>query len=145
MGGIYGPGRLPLERLRQRRPLLRDSDAPYSNRIHIDDLAAVCAAAMARARPGALFNVSDGHPTTMVDYFNRLADLSGLPRPPLIGRDEADRHLSPGMRRYMSESRRLSNQRMLSELGVTLRYPTLDEGLPDALSQTDRPPQERSP
>lgn len=130
VAGIYGPGRLPLQRLRQRLPLVREEEAPFSNRIHIDDLVEVCVAAMQRGGDGEIYNVSDGHPSTMTDYFTRIADLTGLPRPPLIPLAEGERSLSPGMMSYMRESRRLSNRKMLRELAVDLRYPSLDSGLP---------------
>jgi nucleoside-diphosphate-sugar epimerase len=127
--GIYGPGRLPLERLQQGLPLLREDQCPYTNRIHADDLATACLAAMARGTPGAAYNASDGHPSNMVDYFNRIADRAGLPRPPTLEREEAERQLTPGMLGYMRESKRLRNERMLRELGVELQYPDLETGL----------------
>lgn len=127
--GIYGPGRLPRERLQKGLPILRDEEAPYSNRIHADDLAAACFAAARRGQPGGIYNVSDGNPTTMADYFNRVADLLGLPRPPAVGLDEARRVLSAGMMSFLEESKRLDNRRMLEALGVNLRYPNLASGL----------------
>ena len=129
VAGIYGPGRLPLERLRKGLPLLRRAQAPYSNRIHVDDLVTAALAAMDRAEDGALFNACDGNPSTMNDYFGRLADLAGLPRPPEVALDDAADALSPGMLSYMQESRRLSNRRLLDALGIRLAYPTLDAGL----------------
>lgn len=131
--GIYGPGKLPLERLRQGLPLLREADSPYTNRIQVDDLVAVCRAAMQRGRPGAVYNVSDGQPSNMTDYFNRIADRTGLPRPPLVARDQIDQ-LSPGMRGFMEESKRLDNRRMLEELAITPMYPTLESGLDACLA-----------
>ncbi len=133
VAGIYGPGALPLERIREGLPLVRAEEAPYTNRIHADDLVAVCVAAMERGANGAGYNVSDGNPSTMTDYFFRVADAARLPRPPTLPLAEAAGHLSAGMLSYMRESRRLSNQRMLNELGVTLRYPTLAEGLKASL------------
>ena len=133
VAGFYGPGRLPLERLKRRLPLVREREAPFSNRIHVDDLVSAASAAMALGRDGEVYNVCDGHPTTMTDYFMRIAELTGLPEPPLISLAEAQRQLSPGMRSYMAESRRLSNAKMIRELGVELRYPTLAEGLPASL------------
>ena len=127
--GIYGPGRLPIERVRAGRPLLREDQSPHSNRIHADDLAAACFSAARRGRSGAAYNASDGHPTTMTDYFNRVADLAGLPHPPQIGMDEARRVLPPAFLSFLEESKRLDNRRMLTELGLTLRYPDLDCGL----------------
>lgn len=130
VAGFYGPGRLPLERIRQGLPVVREDESPYSNRIHAEDLVEVCLAAMARAGSGDIYNVSDGHPTSMTDYFYRVADLAGLPRPPAISLAEAAGRLSPGMLSYMQESRRLSNRKLREDLGVELRYPTLDQGLP---------------
>ena len=129
VAGIYGPGKLPLDRLRSNTPMIGAEAAPWTNRIHIDDLVSVCEAAMARGADGAVYNVSDGHPGNMRDYFDRVADLYQLPRAPLIGADEARSSLSPGMLSYLAESRRLDNSRMLDELGVTLRYPDLASGL----------------
>jgi len=133
VGGIYGPGRLPLERLQKGLPLVREEEAPFTNRIHADDLVAVALAAMERGRDGAVYNATDGQPSTMTDYFNRIADLVGLPRPPLIPLAEASEQLSVGMASYMAESRRLDNRKLREELGVTLCYPSLDQGLSSCL------------
>jgi nucleoside-diphosphate-sugar epimerase len=127
--GIYGPGRLPIERIRQGLPLVRPEEAPYTNRIHVDDLVSACVAAMERGRAGEVYNAADGHPSSMADYFCRIADLAGLPRPPLLGLAEAKGVLSPGMLSYLRESRRVSNRKLLETLGVQLRYPTLESGL----------------
>ena len=109
--------------------LIRPEEAPWTNRIHVDDLVRVCVAAMKKGRDGEVYNVSDGSPGTMTDYFNRIADMAGLPRPPLISMGEGEQQLSPGMMSYMRESRRLDNRKMLEELGVELRYPNLEAGL----------------
>ncbi len=133
VAGIYGPGRLPLARLKKGLPMVAEADAPWTNRIHVDDLVTVCAAAMAHAPSGEIYNVSDGHPGNMTDYFNRVADAAGLPRPPVISLAEAEQQLSAGMLSYLRESRRLDNRRMRSIPGVVLRYPTLAEGLAASL------------
>ena len=135
--GIYGPGRLPVERVRQGLPVLLPAEAPYTNRIHADDLAAACLAAARRGQPGQAYNISDGHPTTMTDYFWRIADLYKLPRPPAISFAEARTVLTPAMLSFLEESKRLINRRMLDELQVALQYPNLAVGLP-ACVQTDR-------
>lgn len=130
VAGIYGPGKLPLERLRQGLPVVRDAESPFTNRIHIRDLVEVCVAAMERGESGRVYHACDGNPGTMAEYFRRLAELAGLPPPPEISLAEAPQRLSPGMLSYMQESRRLSNRRITDELGVRLRYPSLDTGLP---------------
>lgn len=133
VAGIYGPGRLPVERLRRGEPVVRAEEAPPSNRIHADDLAAVCVAAAKRGASGEVYNVADGHPTSMTEYFNRVADLLGLPPPPAISWAEAQQRLSPAMLSFLAESKRIDNRKLREKLGVTLRYPTLAHGLPASL------------
>jgi nucleoside-diphosphate-sugar epimerase len=139
VAGIYGPDRLPIERLRKGLPVLRERESPWSNRVHVDDLVSACLAAAGSDRPGRLYNISDGHPTTMTDYFNQVADTVGLPRPPQVSLAQAKSALSSEMLSYLSESRRLDNTRMRIELEVALRYPTLAEGLVACLRHTTVP------
>lgn len=131
--GIYGPGRLPLERLRRGVPVIADDQSPWTNRIHADDLAQAAVAAMERGRPGAAYNVSDGRPSTMTDYFSRCARLLGLPEPRRIPLAQAADTLGPALMSFLDESKRLINRRLCEELGVVLRYPDLDHGLPACL------------
>lgn len=133
--GIYGRGYLPEERLRAREPVLREEESPFSNRIHADDLARACFIAGHHANPGTLYNVSDGHPTTMTDFFYRVADLLGIPRPPAITLEQARRQLGEGMLSYLAESKRIDNRRLREELGVELMYPDLAAGLPSCFDR----------
>jgi nucleoside-diphosphate-sugar epimerase len=127
--GIYGPGKLPLARLQKGLPVLREVDAPWTNRIHVDDLAAICVAAMASEHANTVYNVSDGHPGNMTDYFFRVADAAGLPRPTEVPLAEAEQVLSPGMLSFLRDSRRMDNRKLLDELKVELQYPDLATGL----------------
>ncbi|MGB5261888.1 MAG: SDR family oxidoreductase [Gammaproteobacteria bacterium] len=127
--GIYGPGKLPLARLEQGLPVLHEADAPYTNRIHGDDLAMICVTAMQSPVSNTVFNVSDGHPSNMTDYFFRVADAAGLPRPPTVTRAEAEQVLSPGMLSFLADSRRMKNDKLVDQLGVSLKYPDLAAGL----------------
>ena len=139
VAGIYGPGRLPLARLRKGLPMVSEAEAPWTNRIHADDLVQTCMAAMARGRNGEVYNATDGHPGNMADYFNQVADQAGLPRPPGIRLAEAEGRLSQGLLSYLRESRRISNRKILDELGVTLAYPTLKEGLASCFEEEGKP------
>lgn len=131
--GIYGPGRLPRERLAQGLPVVRDAESPYTNRIHADDLAEAALHAAAWGRPGAAYNVADGNPTTMCDYFTRCALLLGLPPPPQVSMEEARRVFTPGMWSFMEESKRLKTDRLRDELRYAPRYADLAAGLPSCL------------
>jgi nucleoside-diphosphate-sugar epimerase len=133
--GIYAPDRsggTPRERLQRGTPVLCEPDDVYTNHIHADDLARACVLALWRARPQRNVNVVDDTELKMGDYFDLAADLYGLPRPPRIARNAAGDQLPLMLLSFMSESRRLHNRRMKTELGLQLRYPTVAEGLRSA-------------
>jgi len=135
--GIYAENRLPLERLKQGTPALVDEHDVYTNHIHADDLARVAVAALFRGRANRAYHASDDAELKMGQWFDVVADAHGLPRPPRVGWDEAERRIAPALLSFMSESRRLSNRRMKRELRVRLRYATpqamLDGAAPRAL------------
>ena len=130
VGGIYGPGRLPTDRLASMTVVCPD-EAPWSNRIHVDDLVSVLLAAATRAPAGRVYNVADGAPSTMTAYLYAVADAAGLPRPPCVPLAEAADHLSPGMLSFVRESRRLDTTRLRRELGFRPRFTTLEAGIAD--------------
>jgi nucleoside-diphosphate-sugar epimerase len=129
VGGIYGPGRLPIARIEQGLPILKETESPFTNRIHQDDLAQICVAAAERGVAGEVYNVSDGQPSTMSRYFKDIAQAHGLPMPPEVSLDEAEKVMSAGMLSYLKESRRMDNRKLVEELGVVLGYPDLGAGL----------------
>jgi len=109
--------------------VLRREDDVYTNHIHADDLARACVRALFHGLPQRALHVSDDSELLMGDYFDLAADLCGLPRPPRISRAEAKELLSPMQMSFLSESRRLINHRLKSELGLRLRYPKPQDGL----------------
>ena len=130
--GIYAPDRVggtPRARLEKGTPVLRAEDDVYTNHIHADDLARACIAALWHGRPQRVYNVNDDTALKMGDYFDLAADLYGLPHPPRIARDAAGGQLPLMLLSFMSESRRLDNTRLTCELGLRLRYPTVESGL----------------
>ena len=127
--GIYAADRLPLERLRAGTPVLLAQDDVHTNHIHAEDLAAVCARALDDDAPAGTYNASDDTHLTMGEWFDLVADRTGLPRPPRIPRSEAAQRIPPALLSFMSESRRLDNRRLKRVLGVRLRYPTVRDGL----------------
>jgi len=127
--GIYHPQRLPLKRLRNSTPLVKQQTPSWTNRIHADDLARACYLALNSDLSNEIINISDDSPGTMIEYFNAIADYAGLPRPPLISPEQAQQDLSSGMLSYLAESRRIDNRKMKRLLKMALAYP----GLADAL------------
>jgi len=133
--GIYGPGRLPLERLRAREPVVHPDEAGVSNRIHVDDLVAACIAAATNPEARGAYNVSDGNAISATEFLDRVARLADLPMPPRVSLDEAQLTFSAERLSFLSESRRVSNERMLRHLGVALTYADVDAGIRQSLME----------
>jgi nucleoside-diphosphate-sugar epimerase len=124
MAGIYGPGRIPRrEALEAGRPIAAPSEG-YLNLIHVDDAAQAVLAAEKRAPRPALYCVADGAPVQRGAYYEHLAALLGAAKP----RFEPPPSDSPVAMRAAS-SKRVSNERLIRELAVHLRYPSYREGL----------------
>jgi nucleoside-diphosphate-sugar epimerase len=126
--GLYGPGRVPRRAsLELGEPIVGDPDRPL-NLVHIADAATAAVAALDRGAPGRIYLVSDDRPLPRRAYYTRAAELLGAPAPrfvpPVSGSPEALREAA---------SKRVSNRRLKMELGVTLAYPDVYAGLPDAL------------
>ncbi len=132
--GIYAHDRLPLDRLRAGLPALLPEQDVHTNHVHADDLARICVAALWRGRAGRVVHAVDDTDLKMGDYFDRVADAAGLPRPPRLAAAELAGRVSSAMLSFMRESRRLANGRMKRELRVRLRYPTVDDALAEAFS-----------
>lgn len=130
--GIYAGDRLPLERLQKGLPALAADEDVYTNHIHADDLAQVIALALFRAQPGRVYHAVDDSEMKMGSYFDAVADAFALERPPRLTREKLRHAVSPMMLSFMSESRRMSNQRMKAELGMRLRHPTVAHALKQA-------------
>ena len=137
--GIYGPGRLPLDRLRSGSPAIAPAEATPGNRIHVTDLVTACLAAGVEGRAHRnIYNVTDGSVDSLTEYLQRVARIAHLPPPPLISRAEAQRSFSASSWSFLAESRRVANRRMLDELNVALRYQDLDAGIRASLDEADQ-------
>jgi len=131
--GIYGPGRLPIERMRKREAIVREDEAGISNRIHVEDLVSACIAAVTNPEARGVYNVSDGNSISSSTFLRKLAQIANLPDPPQVSMVEAQLTFTPERLSFLNESRRVSNERMLKHLGVTLKYPDYVEGIKASL------------
>jgi nucleoside-diphosphate-sugar epimerase len=127
LAGIYGPGRSPFDALRAGTAKRVDKPGQAFSRIHVDDIAHVLMASIARPRPGAVYNVCDDEPAASAEVIAHAADLLGAPVPPLMPFDAAE--LSPMARSFYDDNKRVSNALIKRELGVSLRYPNYRAGL----------------
>jgi len=131
--GIYAADRLPIERLQKAIPALVDADDVYTNHIHADDLAQLIKLALYRAKPQRVYHAVDDSDLKMGAYFDLVADIFELARPPRLPRQTLMQVVSPMLLSFMSESRRMQNQRIKTELGMRFTYPSVEQGVAAAL------------
>jgi len=127
--GIYGPGRLGTERLKDGGAFLSEADANPGNRIHVDDLVRCCIAALDQGSPAGVYNVGDGDHRSATSFAQEVARQAGLPEPRLISRAQAEKEFSPVRLAFMSSSRIVDTSRMREVLGVTPRYANPVDGI----------------
>ncbi len=127
LAGIYGPGRGPFAKVRRGTARRIIKPGQVFSRIHVDDVAQVLAASMARPNPGAIYNVCDDDPAPPQDVIGHAAQLLGLPLPPAIDHDTAA--MTEMARSFYAESKKVRNDRIKDELGVRLLYPDYRVGL----------------
>jgi hypothetical protein len=84
-------------------------------------------ASIARPNPGAIYNVCDNDPAPPEDVLSYAAHLLGLPEPPAVPYEQAE--MTPMARSFYAESKRVRNDRIMTELGVALNYPDYRAGL----------------
>jgi nucleoside-diphosphate-sugar epimerase len=127
--GIYGPGRSTIDRIKAGTARRIDKPGQVFSRIHVEDIAVAVLAAMTQPSSGAIFNVVDDLPASNSEVIAYACELLGLPILPAIPWDEVAPTMTPMARSFYAENRRVRNDRLKRELGVTLRYPTYREGL----------------
>ena len=143
--GIYGPGRSAIDQVKAGSARRIDKPGQVFSRIHVEDIAATVLAAIAhpaacpgarpatrpatRPAPGAIYNVADDLPAPTADVIAYACELLAVPVPPLVPWAEIAPTMSAMARSFYAENRRVRNDRIKRELGVTLRYPTYREGL----------------
>lgn len=127
LAGIYGPGRGPFAKVRAGTARRIIKKGQVFSRIHVEDIAQVLAASIARPNPGAIYNLCDDDPAPPQDVIAHAAHLLGVALPPEVDFETAE--MTPMARSFYAESKRVRNDRIKSELGVTLRYPDYRSGL----------------
>lgn len=127
LAGIYGPGRGPFAKVRNGTARRIIKQGQVFSRIHVDDIAQVLAASLAQPNPGAIYNLCDNDPAPPEDVIAHAAELLGLPIPPAQDFETAE--MSSMARSFYVESKKVRNDRIKNELGVTLIHPDYRSGL----------------
>lgn len=132
IGGIYGPGRLLLDAIRAGRYHVVEGLDAWTNRIHVEDLAAGLEAIWLRGENSRVYDLVDDEPHRSSDFARLVAELAGVELP-VLSREEASERYSEARWARKVASKRVRNRRLREELGVELTYPTFRDGVPAAL------------
>lgn len=131
--GIYGPERIPLNKIKQGCKIIKQEQSGYTNLIHVNDLVTILINAMQKGQPGEIYNISDGHPIKSSEYYSLVAKIANLPAPQEVSREVAKQTFARARLDFLMQSRRLSVEKMQTQLQPQLKYSNLKEGIKQAL------------
>tara|TARA_B100001989_G_C24529681_1_gene460868 strand:+ start:106 stop:960 length:855 start_codon:yes stop_codon:yes gene_type:complete len=127
LAGIYGPGRSALDSIRAGLARRIDKPGHAFNRIHVEDIAQVIKVSMENPKGGEIYNICDDYPAPSHEVIDYACQLIGIESPPLIPIEKAD--LAPITLSFYKDNKRVKNDKIKNELGVSLKYPTYKDGL----------------
>ena len=127
LAGIYGPGRGPFAKVRAGTARRIIKKGQVFSRTHVEDIAQVLRASIAAPNAGAIYNVCDNDPAPPQEVIAEAARMLNLPLPEAVDFETAE--MTPMARSFYAESKKVSNRRILAELGITLKYPDYRSGL----------------
>ncbi|MDJ0675266.1 MAG: NAD-dependent epimerase/dehydratase family protein [Calothrix sp. MO_167.B42] len=92
-GDVYGPGSIswtvrPVMMMRQKLFAYANDGSGVINHCYIDNLIDAIFLACEKEPYGEIFNITDGQATSWKDYFNSLAEITNLPAPLSLPKDE---------------------------------------------------------
>ncbi|MCY4301932.1 MAG: SDR family oxidoreductase [Aestuariivita sp.] len=127
IASIYGPGRTSFSKLRKGTARRIIKTGQVFNRIHVDDIAQILMASINKPNSSAIYNLCDDTPAPPQDVIAFSAKLLNIPAPPEISIDKAG--LGALARSFFAENKKVRNDHVKKDLGVTLRYPNYKVGL----------------
>lgn len=127
LAGIYGPGRGPFAKVRAGTARRIIKKGQVFSRTHVEDIAQVLRASINQPNAGAVYNVCDNDPAPPQEVIAEAARMLDLPLPE--AEDFETAVMTPMARSFYAESKKVSNRRILEELGITLKYPDYHSGL----------------
>jgi nucleoside-diphosphate-sugar epimerase len=103
--------------------------------VRVEDVASACADAAERASAGAVYHVVDDEPIRFYDFIALAARALGKGPPRRVPAWLARLAAGADPVRAVTRSAKSSNARIKSELGWAPRYPSAQEGVPEAISR----------
>ena len=131
--GIYGPDRLPINRIRNEEPVVLEEESKKTNLIHVEDLARISWECLNSDIKNEIFNVSDGCPITVTRFYREICSVTNLKMPPQISMIEAQRRFSDKRLSFLKESRVLDISKMERYFPNMIKYKNVRKGIKASL------------
>ncbi len=129
--GIYGPQRVPTKALIQSEQWKKISSDGFLNLIHVDDGANIIQKVADQAIVQETFNVSDGNPPKRKEYYQFIAEQLGLSEIPWEETNSVNENTRSG------SNKRISNKKLVGQLGNLFQYENFRMGLQQALTSVE--------
>jgi len=131
--GIYGPDRLPINRINNQEPVILELESKKTNLIHVEDLARISWGCLNSNIKNEIFNVSDGCPITVTRFYKEICNVLNLKMPPQISMTEAQGCFSEKRLSFLNESRILDVSKMEKYFPNQIKYKKIRKGIEASL------------
>ena len=131
--GIYGPDRLPINRINNQEPVILELESKKTNLIHVEDLARISWGCLNSDIKNEIFNVSDGCPITVTRFYKEICNVLNLKMPPQISMTEAQGCFSEKRLSFLNESRILDISKMEKHFPNQIKYKKVRKGIEASL------------
>jgi nucleoside-diphosphate-sugar epimerase len=130
LAGIYGPDRgHGFKQFLKNEARIEGDGTRFLNMIHRDDVVGCIIAALKKGRPGEIYNAADNEPVSQMDFFLWLAEKLGKDLPPSVPENSGEN------RKRGVTNKRVSNQKLKTELGYPFKYPNFRTGYTEEISR----------
>lgn len=122
LAGIYGDGRSMTDQVRAGTARIIDKPDQVFSRIHVDDIVQTLIASIDKPNPGNIYNLADDYPCNPREVIEYICEKLSVEPPKAIKIEDAE--LSEMGKIFYSENKRVSNVKIKTDLGITLKYPS---------------------
>ena len=131
--GIYGPNRLPIERIKNNESVLKEEESKKTNLIHVEDLARISWRCLISNIKNQIFNVSDGCPITVTKFYKEVCNILNLKMPTQVSMIVAQKCFSEKRLSFLNESRILDTTKMKKYFPDLIEYENVRKGIKASL------------
>lgn len=135
LAGIYGKGSSVVDKIKSGNFRIIRKANQFFSRIHIEDIAQITHKTMEIMHKGFnVYNVADDEPTPPETPYLYALEKLKLDIPSIYDY-ETLQDLSPMLQHFYASSKKVMNNKVKSNLGITLKYPNFRVGIDNILEE----------